>query len=209
MEKFIFDLDGTLMNADFELESVKLRELFFNKEDAERVVSSKVKVLGEYEDLFVRYDIKTLGEYFTKRTGVYISEDFIREWLRFSSCLDDKIIDGVEDTLDYLKCKNKNLVILSNWFDQVQHERLRKNGLLDYFDNVYGGTNFLKPDRRAFMLACGDTPVSKCIMIGDNYLRDVCGARNAGLSALYFSPNNDLIEDKEKIKRIGEIKERF
>ena len=46
-------------------------------------------------------------------------------------------------------------------------------------------------------------------MIGDNYLKDVCGARNAGSNALFYSPNSDLIKDRQLIKRIDEIKERF
>ena len=37
MERFLFDLDGTLMNADFELENQFLRELFPSKEEADLI----------------------------------------------------------------------------------------------------------------------------------------------------------------------------
>ena len=105
--------------------------------------------------------------------------------------------------------KDKKLVILSNWFTITQIERLRKNNLLQYFDEVYGGDYTIKPNREAFLRAFGTTPAANCIMIGDNYLKDVCGARNAGANALFYSPNSDLIKDRQLIKRIDEIKERF
>lgn len=209
MERFIFDLDGTLMNADFELESEMLRGLFSSKEEADRVVPYKVDIIEEYESIFSRYDKDTFREYFTKRTGVNITSEFIDEWLRFGSCLNDKVIEGVPETLEYLKMKDKKLVILSNWFTITQIERLRKNNLLQYFDEVYGGDYTIKPNREAFLRAFGGVNPANCIMIGDNYLKDVCGARNAGSNALFYSPNSDSIKDRQMIKRIDEIKERF
>ena len=52
MERFLFDLDGTLMNADFELENQFLRELFPSKEEADLIIPKKVKIIEEYEFLF-------------------------------------------------------------------------------------------------------------------------------------------------------------
>ena len=46
--------------------------------------------------------------------------------------------------------KDKKLVILSNWFTITQIERLRKNNLLQYFDEVYGGDYTIKPHKEAF-----------------------------------------------------------
>ena len=45
MERFLFDLDGTLMNADFELENQFLRELFPSKEEADLIIPKKVKII--------------------------------------------------------------------------------------------------------------------------------------------------------------------
>ena len=209
MESFIFDLDGTLMNADFELESEMLRGLFSSQEEADKVVPYKVDIIEEYESIFSRYDKDTFREYFTKRTGVKITSEFIDEWLRFGACLNDKIIEGVPETLEYLKMKDKKLFILSNWFTITQIERLRKNNLLQYFDEVYGGDYTIKPHKEAFLRAFGGVNPANCIMIGDNYLKDVCGARNVGANALFYSPSSDVIKDRQLIKRIDEIKERF
>lgn len=209
MEKFLFDLDGTLMNADFELENQFLRELFPSKEEADLIIPKKVKIIEEYEALFPRYDVDAFREYFSLRTGVNIKKEVFQEWFRFGSCLNDTIIEGVPEVLEYLKSKDKKLVVLSNWFTEVQIERLRKNGLLHYFEEVYGGDYTLKPNKKAFLRAIGGTSPSECVMVGDNYLKDVLGARAAGCEALFYSPNSDLIRDKQKIKRMNEIKERY
>ena len=209
VERFIFDLDGTLLNADFELESKLLGELFPNREDELKFVPYKVSIIEEYESKFLRYDKETFSRFISSKTGLNVGKEFIEEWLRFSSCLNDQIIDGVGDTLEYLKSKDRKIIILSNWFTEVQIERLKKNGLFDYFDEIYGGDYTIKPNREAFLRAFGNTSPSNCIMIGDNYLKDVCGARKYGAEALFFGPKDDLIEDKQKIKRVGEIKERY
>lgn len=208
MERFIFDIDGTLINADFELESKMLRSLFSSEEEADKFVPLKVDIIEEYEDLFNRYNIEAFRNFISLRTGLNISREFINEWLRFGSCLDDKVIDGVGDTLEYLKSKDKELVILSNWFTEVQIERLRKNHLLEYFSEIYGGDYDLKPHLNAYLRAFGKRRPEECIMIGDNYLKDFCGALNAGARALHYNPNG-IITDKKMIKRIDEIKERF
>ena len=88
-------------------------------------------------------------------------------------------------------------------------ERLKKNGLLHYFDEVYGGDYDLKPREKAFLRAFGSTSKDKCVMIGDNYLKDFCGALNVGSNALHFNPSSDFTRGKQMIKRISEIKERY
>lgn len=208
MEKFIFDLDRTLINGDFELEGKMLSRLFSSSEEADKVIPYKGYLIEEYEKTFPRYDVNTFREYLSFRTGVNISQEFINEWLRLGSCLDDKVIDGVGDTLEYLKSKDKKLVVLTNWFTDVQVERLRKNHLLEYFSEVYGGDYDLKPNFEAFTRACGDTSKRECIMIGDNFDKDIRGARMFGMNTLYFNPNASS-SNKQMIKRMNEIKERF
>ncbi len=208
MERFIFDLDGTLINGDFELESKLLRNMFSSPEEADKVVPYKMDILEEYESKFYKYDKDTFRKFFTYKTGVDISLEFVEEWIRFGSCLNDQVIDGVGETLEYLKSKDKKIIILSNWFTEVQIERLKKNGLLHYFDEVHGGDFTIKPNRDAFLRAFGNTSPSECLMIGDNYLKDYCGAINAGSKALHFNPNGE-IRTKQMIKRMNEIKERF
>lgn len=206
--KFIFDVDGTLLNGNYSIQDDYFRRAF-GESDAFVLNRDKFKLITEYEAKFDRYDVNLLSDYFTTKTGIYVSPSFVREWIDEGSNFGDVIIPDVYETLDYLKRHDKKIVALSNWFGKTQEDRLRKTHLLEFFDEVYGADRFMKPDKRAYQMACGYTPYEECIMIGDNYTKDVLGARNASIDALYYSPDNDFIYDKQKIKRIGEIKERF
>ena len=128
-EKIIFDLDGTLMNADFSLEDDFFRERL-GKNDADKFVSVKYDLLLKYEDLFSRYDIKCLSEFLTIGSGVNITEKLIREWLLIGSTFKDELVPDIVDVLEYLKSKDYELIVLSNWFKSTQVNRLKKNGII-------------------------------------------------------------------------------
>ena len=128
-EKIIFDLDGTLMNADFSLEDDFFRERL-GKNDADKFVPIKYDLLLKYEDLFSRYDIKCLSEFLTIGSGVNITEKLIREWLLIGSTFKDELVPDIVDVLEYLKSKDYELIVLSNWFKSTQVNRLKKNGII-------------------------------------------------------------------------------
>lgn len=124
-EKIIFDLDGTLMNADFSLEDDFFSERL-EKNDADKFVPVKHDLLLKYEDLFSRYDIKCLSEFLTIGSGVNITEKLIREWILIGSTFKDELVPDIVDVLEYLKSKDYELIVLSNWFKSTQVNRLKK-----------------------------------------------------------------------------------
>lgn len=124
-EKIIFDLDGTLMNADFSLEDDFFSERL-EKNDADKFVPVKHDLLLKYEDLFSRYDIKYLSEFLTIGSGVNITEKLIREWILIGSTFKDELVPDIVDVLEYLKSKDYELIVLSNWFKSTQVNRLKK-----------------------------------------------------------------------------------
>lgn len=124
-EKIIFDLDGTLMNADFSLEDDFFSERL-EKTDADKFVPVKYDLLLKYEDLFSRYDIKCLSEFLTIGSGVKITEKLIREWILIGSTFKDELVPDIVDVLEYLKSKDYELIVLSNWFKSTQVNRLKK-----------------------------------------------------------------------------------
>ena len=204
-KKIIFDLDGTLMNADFSLEDKFFRDKL-GCEDAEKFVSMKCYLLLKYENLFFKYDISKFSEFLTIESGVKISESLVEEWLNMGSTLNDKLVPDIVDVLEYLKTKDYELIVLSNWFKFTQINRLKKMGLYDYFVEVYGGDDFLKPNPISYLSICDD--VSECVMIGDNYNNDFLGPKNIGMEAILYDPD-DKVSEKCKIKRMNELKEMF
>ena len=208
MKRFIFDLDGTIMNADYKEED-KFFETKLNKEELETFNKVKCDLLDEYERLFNFYNIDTLSNFLTEKSGVNISKDIINDWIDAGSSFNDQLVDGIIPLLEYLKYKDKDIVLLSNWFLKTQKDRLKKQGLLDYFDELYGGEIVMKPNRGAYIKAAGKERFENCVMIGDNYSKDILGARRIGMEGVYFSPKENNIEDKQKVKRLIDIREMF
>ena len=80
MEKFIFDIDGTLLKTNWEYE-----ERYFSSvltpSDAEVFIPNISMFLADYEKSFLRYDIDVLSQYLIDASGVKITPDIIRGWM--------------------------------------------------------------------------------------------------------------------------------
>lgn len=163
-KRFIFDLDGTLLHGDFNVERDYFKSVL-NEEDAEKFILL----------------------YF------------------------EKLLDETKSMLEYLKSKDKSLVVLTNWFKYTQEERLKNAGIFEYFDEIYAGDLNLKPNKESYLNACGNYHVNECIMIGDTIEKDVIGPNKFGIDSIYYNPENKEY-DKSKILSINsfdKIKEMF
>ena len=208
-KRFIFDLDGTLMNADFSKEDDFFASVL-SKDELEVFLPEKCLLLNEYEALFPRYDIRLLSKFMSEKTGLNISEDIVREWIMINSSLDDVLVDGVVDLLEYLKGKEKSLVVLTNWISEGQINRLSNIGLLRYFDDVIGGDYALKPTRASYLRAADKYDVKNCVMIGDTYEKDVLGPRSYGMDAVYYNEKGNVNSyGEEGIKKMIKVKEMY
>ncbi len=208
MDKFIFDLDGTLLNADFSFE-IDYFASVLDKGVAKEFDLIRFPLLTEYENSHYKYDIMELSEFFYSKSGINITPLMIKEWIRRGANCSDTIIDGVEEVLKYLKSKNKKIVLLTNWFSECQLSRLKRAGIYDYFDEFYCGDSCLKPNLDSYKLACGNTPYDRCVIIGDTFKNDVLAPSELGITAIYFCPNGDGIEFENKIDKLIKIKEMF
>lgn len=201
--KFIFDLDGTLLKTEYDKEKIFFENLF----GEDNLLSKNIGAyLGEYERTFLNYEDQMLCDFLTKKSGYNVTLDVIRAWIDLFSNSNNPIVEGAPEILEELKKNNKKIILLSNWYTECQQNRLINAGIFKYFDHVYGGDFAFKPNKESFILACGNTPLEECVMIGDSYENDVLGARSFGITALYLT-DNEKVRDKCKIKSLKEIKE--
>jgi putative hydrolase of the HAD superfamily len=124
---------------------------------------------------------KTLGNDFLHRTT-----------------LQTQLVEGAIELLEYLKDKY-TLSIISNGFVEVQYIKLRRSGLLPYFDFIFLSEEigYQKPDPRFFQVVLEklNAKNTECLVIGDNFQTDIQGAQNAQIKAILYQK-----EKRESIK---------
>ncbi len=118
------------------------------------------------------------------------------------------------DTLAYLE-KSYVLGLLTNGPSIGQRKKLEKSGLSRFFGNdrvfVSGDYGISKPDSRLFLEACKKIGVApqETLYVGDNFYRDVLGAKRAGLRPVWVCNINErrCLADIEIIGKISGLKE--
>jgi len=199
MDKYIFDLDGTILHADWDMED-KFFESILDNETYQLFHDDGMKTVNDYENVHERYEIEKLSEFYKSR-GMNLTPDHIKQWIEFNGKhLNDNIDEKTYEIFETLKKNGKEIILLTNWFRDTQVERLRRKNLLDYFDDIVTGDIALKPSEKSYELAVKDTPKDKCIMIGDNYKKDYLGAINYGINAFLIDEENDINKLLEVVK---------
>ena len=101
-----------------------------------------------------------------------------------------RLYPGTLDALASLRKKGYRLWLLSNAQNIFTAYELRHLGLGEQLDGIYISSNYRcrKPDVRFFraLLEGEGLEADKCLMIGNDRMTDIAGARNAGLATLYM-----------------------
>lgn len=115
----------------------------------------------------------------------------------------------------FAKLKNLGyrLGVISNSDGSIERS-MNKFGFAPFFDCMIDShvVGVEKPDPRIFELALQQLglPAERCAYIGDNYDRDVIGARRAGLVPILLDPFDVVAEqDVVRIKQLGNLVEIF
>ena len=95
------------------------------------------------------------------------------------------------EILQYLKSRDYTLHLITNGFENVQHNKLSNSNLGDYFEEVITSekANSLKPNKEIFEFARQITgaETDESVMIGDNIDADIKGAMNAGFDTVFVN----------------------
>lgn len=123
------------------------------------------------------------------------------------------LMPHARELLEYLSAKYP-LTIISNGFVQTQHLKMQSSNIEHYFAHIVLSeqAQALKPDRKIFdyALQLNNALPHEAIMVGDSYLADICGARDAGIAQVYY-PNaarkeehfaTHIIDDLLELKNI-------
>ena len=208
IKRLIFDVDNTLIEWKKEYYQ-KIHKPFeelnisYTQQDLENVV----KTIDIYDKEYEYYKIDDMQKLFCKSLNKQLPDEFTNTVLKyFKTCIPDKLSKEDIETLEHLYEKYE-LVILTNWFEDVQKIRLEKLDILKYFKKIYATEKIkAKPNKESFENAIGNNKPEECIMIGDNLNSDIYGAINCGINAIYINPTA-LKEEKHEYKIINQLSE--
>jgi putative hydrolase of the HAD superfamily len=101
------------------------------------------------------------------------------------------LFDGTTELLTYLQEKGYQMHLVTNGFENVQHQKIKHAGLAPYFGAVITSeaSNSLKPNKEIFDYAFAKTgaTASNSMMIGDNQDADIKGGINAGMDTIFVN----------------------
>ncbi|HRG79706.1 MAG TPA: YjjG family noncanonical pyrimidine nucleotidase [Cyclobacteriaceae bacterium] len=201
----LFDLDHTLW--DYETNSTEtLHELYHDH----KLVEVGIPSIDDFLKTFVSVNTHLWTLYDTGQ----IHRDVIR-YERFHKIMLEMGIDNYElslklsneyvdkspkkgtlmpnaiEILDYLHPRYP-MTIVTNGFDEIQSTKLASSGITSYFKSVVTSARagHKKPAKEIFEFALAESgyKAHETLMIGDNLLTDIGGARNASLDTVFYNP---------------------
>ncbi len=199
-----FDLDHTLW--DYETNSKEtLAELYTAHALAEKGVPNENSFVQEFKrvntELWVLYDAGKIGseviraERFKQILQTFdayepeLCAEISHEYL-YTCPQKANLMPGAIQTLEYLSGKYK-LSIITNGFEEIQHTKLTAGGLHRYFDHIVTSqaAGHKKPSKEIFEYTLAKNSVSspQALMIGDNLITDIGGARQAAIDSVYYN----------------------
>jgi putative hydrolase of the HAD superfamily len=107
------------------------------------------------------------------------------------------VFPGAVELLRALRERGCKLGIVTNGFSETHREKIELLEIGEYFDAIFiaDEVGMIKPDPLLFAHACttlGSAP-ARSAMVGDRYERDVRGALEAGLYAVWLNIRNERV----------------
>lgn len=123
--------------------------------------------------------------------GLRFEHNFLDEILSYN-----ELVPGAFEILEYLSEKDYKLHILSNGFHEVTYKKAELSGIKNYFQTITSADeiNVRKPQPEIFRYALGKAQAQRdsSVMIGDDWIADVRGAKSFGMAQqVFFDVFND------------------
>lgn len=225
-KNYMFDLYGTLIDINTDEWDMELWEKLailyrykgaeysaeeINRDYCAYVEDEKKRVRKRHPEFeVIDIKIEKVFRRLFRAKGVKVSAkeiEFICTAFRCYSTVYIKLYDGVIDLLDTLKAKGKGIYLLSNAQRKFTENELNMFGLTKYFDGILISSDeeCSKPDAHYFDALIDRYGLDKneTIMIGNDYISDIKGAKDAGLKSLYI---HQSISPKIKGRLVADYK---
>lgn len=217
-----FDLDRTLW--DFEKNMHETMIFLFNTYLSDKTEADACTFISEFnkihEMLWEKYrlgQIKKNGlremRFFLtlKKLGITNKELSVflnTEYLNICPAK-THLFPGTLEVLEYLNEKYA-LYILTNGFIETQERKLKNSGIDKFFIKIFSSEliGYNKPNKKIFTYAINylNAKKAECIVIGDDLVTDIKGAKDYGLDQVFFNPFKQVVKIKPTFE-ISNLKE--
>lgn len=203
IKRIIFDIDGTLITG---INFSSYVENALNKYGIKDSTKTKMFLLNikEYEKNYNLYDrdlyLKFLSEKLSCQLNYEFLDIFFEELKKAVPSNSYKIFETLYDLKDY------ELVLLSNYFEESQRNRLNAMGINEFFSEFYG-EKIIKPNEEAYISSAGLCKPSECLIVGDDKTLDIDIPKKIGFNTLFVNAKGDIKSVEEitpkLIKKLG------
>ena len=188
IKRIIFDIDGTLIReSNFR---TFITEVFKNYgiEDIDKI-NLFIANISEYEHYYNCYDRNLYLKFFSNIIGIKLDYNFLKilfQEAKKSIPNNSILIRKMLSTLSEYE-----LVLLSNYFEESQRNRLTAMGINDYFSEYYG-EKIIKPNKQVYMESKRKNEPEECLIVGNDKQLDIDIPKSLGFKTLYVNDNGDI-----------------
>ena len=196
IKRLIFDVDGTLITGIDFFPYIKAALGNYGIYDLSKTKQFLLNI-KEYEKTYNRYDRNLYLEFFSDKLGISLDYHFLEILFNQLKKAIPENSANIKKVLSSLA--NYELVLLSNYFEESQRNRLTAMGINNYFSNYYGEQS-VKPNELSYKMAQGKHSPSECVIIGDDKELDINIPSSLGFNTIYVNRNGNIksIEDLSK-----------
>lgn len=208
IKRIIFDMDDTLVMSSvsygkcikklLEQENIPLTEQLVLDIDNSFSLYEKENDMYD-EEKYINFFNEKYGYNFSRELMTKLNESFVVN-------ANNELNPYVKEILEYLSGKYE-LVILTNYFYDVQRRRLEIMGIDKFFKELYCGDKVpCKPRKESYNIGRGSFLHSECLVIGDSLKNDYLAPKECGMSAILYDKDNKYKDsDYERISDFIEL----
>jgi YjjG family noncanonical pyrimidine nucleotidase len=163
-------------------------------------IKQEVIRLQRFHRIFQEFDVEAYD------LSLQFSTDYVNQ-----SPKKGNLLPHAKEVLEHLH-PNYPMHIITNGFSEIQSIKMASSGITNYFQSVVTSetAGHKKPSKEIFEFALNKNNLQphEVVMIGDNLLTDMGGAKNAFLDTIYFNPDKVKHETEltHEITSLAELK---
>ena len=174
------------------IQEERIFDTFKNADEIARIDFESGKSGEAVRDSRSKAFLRSLG--LPKRFSKRITEQYIGAFPGVSA-----EVNGARAVIEGLVAEEYGLGIISNAFPDVQYNKLKGIGILEYFHVIVLAEEcgIRKPDERIFHKAADSLRClpHECLYVGNSFETDIVGAKNAGMKSCWFNADGKQIQE--------------